>query len=548
MVDWAVRSRGQVILDPSCGAGVFLECVARRLLALGSRSLQASRSVIGIDLDPEAARLTGDALRTIFKVPQVNVRNGSFFSMEPPGPDSGNGLMVDAVVGNPPYIRYQEFSGTSRDEALRRAHGAGVLLNRLTSSWAPFVAHAISFIKPGGRLALILPAELIHASYAAPLRKHLRDTFAMVHLVSFRRAVFPDVEEEVIVVLAEGKGVGRPGILGLVEAEDGGDLAKIDGLLAREEIFAPGVEPLKWVPGFTDCPGLRVLDQMAAAGFLVPLERLGKASIGFVSGANDFFVLTQEEVSDWRLPERSLQPALIRARQIQGRVVTSADLQAMKVRNERCLLWKPDRELTKEERAYARFGESTGVPLRYKCRVRSPWHVVPGVIVPEAFLTYMSDAIPRLCLNQARVVAANSLLTVRLTGLPRRLDVPFSVAFYNSATLLSCERIGRSYGGGVLKLEPREADRIQVPSRELLERSCEPLASLTKLVDGALKEGSGEPMREAIARVDDVILNEGAGISIREIVDLSRSRMNLLGRRRARARPSRSRIGIAASS
>ncbi len=547
MVDWAVRSPGQVILDPSCGDGVFLESVARRLLALGSRPSQASRSVIGIDVDPKATRITGEALRSILKVPQVNVRNGNFFSIGPQGPDSENELMVDAVVGNPPYIRYQDFSGASRDEALRRAHGAGVALNRLTSSWAPFVAHAVSFIKLGGRLALILPAELIHASYAAPLKKHLRESFASVHIVSFRQAVFPDVEEEVVVLLAEGKGVGPSGHLGLVEAEDGGDLAKIDLLLAREEIFAPGVEPLKWVPGFTDCSGLRVLDRMAATGFFCPLERFGKASIGFVSGANDFFVLTQEEVSDWRLPERSLQPALIRARQIQGRVVTRADLQAMRVRNERCLLWSPQCELTKEEEAYSRFGEAKGVSLRYKCRVRSPWHVVPGVIVPEAFLTYMSDAIPRLCLNQARVVAANTLLTIRLKGLPRRLHGPFSVAFYNSATLLSCERIGRSYGGGVLKLEPREADRVLVPSKELMERKREPLASLAKRVDGALKNGSEQPMREAIARVDEVILCEGAGVSVREIVDLSRSRMNLLGRRRARARAARSRNRIAAS-
>ena len=59
----------------------------------------------------------------------------------------------DAVVGNPPHIRYQNFSAQARAKGLEAALSQGVRLNGLASSWASFVIHASSFLKSDGRLA-----------------------------------------------------------------------------------------------------------------------------------------------------------------------------------------------------------------------------------------------------------------------------------------------------------------------------------------------------------------------------------------------------------
>ena len=76
---------------------------------------------------------------------------------------------VDVIVGNPPFIRYQKFSGESRKRALRRAAEEGVKLSELTSSWLPFLIHSVSFLRPGVRLAMVIPFEISHASYARPI-------------------------------------------------------------------------------------------------------------------------------------------------------------------------------------------------------------------------------------------------------------------------------------------------------------------------------------------------------------------------------------------
>jgi adenine-specific DNA-methyltransferase len=536
MVAWAITRPDQSALDPSCGDGVFLGAAIRRLRDLGATPLQAASLTHAIDLNPDAARITRDRLVSELGMPFCNVRIGSFFSLSPPGvlfdPQEG----VDTVIGNPPYIRYQEFAGGVRLEALERASDAGVQLNRLASSWAHFVAHAMAFLRPGGRLALILPAELIHTTYAAPLRDHLRRSFEDVHVISFREAVFPDVQEEVVLLLAAGKENG-PGRLCLSEVQTSSDVADLQGILPGSEVFAPDEEPKKWIPGHTAHPGAVTLDHLQNLGLLNRLGDVGKASIGFVSGANEYFVLTPGEVAHWRLPSSSLQPALIRARQLPALQITPGDIDKMQSQGERCLLWLPRAELTSAERAYVQMGERQGYAERYKCRVRSPWFRVPGVMAPDAFLTYMSDVVPRLSLNRARVVASNTLLTIRLTGIPTALRRAFVIAFYNSATLLSCERVGRSYGGGVLKLEPREADRILVPTADLVARHKDSLLKLAAKMDAALRKGREGCLDEVVAAVDAILF--GSERIPRD--EMAAARRSLYERRQTRARSTRER-------
>lgn len=536
MVAWAVTRSDQSVLDPSCGDGVFLKAAARRLRGLGAGPDRAASLLQAVDLNPDAVWVTRDRLISELGLPFNNVRIGSFFSLPPPGVLFGPPEGVDVVIGNPPYIRYQDFSGGARLEALERAAHAGVQLTRLASSWAHFVVHAAAFLRPGGRLALILPAELIHTTYAAPLREHLRRSFEEVHIVSFRQAVFPEVQEEVVLLLAEGKDRG-PGRLRLTEVESDLALADFTAVLAGAEVFAPGEEPEKWLPGHTANPGAVILYDLQSRGLLGPLGEVGKANIGFVSGANEYFVLTPEEAARWHLPESSLQPALIRARQIPGLQITSAHVALVRSQGERCLLWIPGELLTPAEQAYIQRGEDLGYAERYKCRVRSPWFRVPGVVKPDAFLTYMSDVVPRLCLNRARIVSSNTLLNIRWSRIPAALHKAFVIAFYNSATLLSCERVGRSYGGGVLKLEPREADRILVPSLDLVACHKSALLELATRMDTALRNGREGFLDEAVAAVDAVLFN-GAGIARGEMAS---ARASLRERRQGRARPSRDR-------
>jgi hypothetical protein len=326
--------------------------------------------------------------------------------------------------------------------------------------------------------------------------------------------------------------------LQLVSANSAGDLGDLNGLLREAEVFAPGEEPRKWIPGCTTGKGAEALEDLHARGLLPRLRAVGKAGIGFVSGANDFFVLRPSEARARQIPTRSLVPCIIKARQLPGISLRPSDVAELERADEKCLLWLPEEPLNAREKVYEARGRASGISERYKCRVRTPWYRVPGVHAPHAFLTYMSDAFPRLCLNEAGIMAANTLLVVNLPAVPRNLLPAFVAAFYNSATLLSCELTGRSYGGGVLKLEPREADQILVPDVALVRRVQDDLGNLLERVNAALRTGRADDMDHAIQQVDEIVLVQGCGLSPKDVEEMRAIGSDLRERRRSR-KPSR---------
>ena len=162
LTSWAVRTRNDVVLEPSCGEASFLIEAGLRLKDLGKQQLLWRNQLHGIEIHAASAASAADQLQQ--HLLDAHIQVSDFF-------DIRDRPIYDAVVGNPPYIRYQDFVGTARLKGIEAALSHGVRLNRLTSSWAPFVIHAAKFLKPSGRLALVLPAELLAVNYAAPVRR-----------------------------------------------------------------------------------------------------------------------------------------------------------------------------------------------------------------------------------------------------------------------------------------------------------------------------------------------------------------------------------------
>ena len=115
---------------------------------------------------------------------------------------------VDVVVGNPPYLRYQTFNARNACFPGLAAAAAGVSLSRQASSWASFLVHAAGFVTPGGRLAHVVPGQILDAHYAQEVREFLAREFERVTVVAFEERVFPVAQEQVVLVCAEGKGNG----------------------------------------------------------------------------------------------------------------------------------------------------------------------------------------------------------------------------------------------------------------------------------------------------------------------------------------------------
>ncbi len=180
------------------------------------------------------------------------------------------------------------------------------------------------------------------------------------------------------------------------------------------------------------------------------LSDVASVDIGVVTGANRFFILETKEAERLRLPASQLLPVIESASAVTGLTVYPS-------RTKRLLAI--DREpRSRSLLHYLAAGEAAGVSQGYKCRTRSPWYRVPlPTVKPHAFLPYMNHHAPRLLVNWPRAWSTNLLHGVTLRrGAPDLRAI--SAAMLSATAMLSAEIEGRAYGGGVLKLETKEAE------------------------------------------------------------------------------------------
>ncbi|MGB7963100.1 MAG: hypothetical protein WCF12_09125, partial [Propionicimonas sp.] len=117
-----------------------------------------------------------------------------------------------------------------------------------------------------------------------------------------------------------------------------------------------------------------------------------------------------------------------------------------------------------------------------------------------------------------------------------------ALAALNSATALSAEISGRAYGGGILKMEPREAAKLLVPSPAMVRQRR------TELQD-ALPEakrllGAGR-LPEAWRLVDGILFAPGEAMGAEGLDAIREAQSFLSERRRVRARSRTSTRGTA---
>ena len=519
--DWAVRTPADTVLEPSCGEAAFLLAAGRRLGELGGA---AAGQLHGVEIHAPSAEAAAAALKTAGLTAAIRVSD--FFDL-PPAP------RFDAVVGNPPYIRYQQFRGEARGKSLEAALAAGVRLTGLASSWAAFVIHASQFLRPEGRLGLVLPAELLSVNYAAEVRRFLLGRFSRVRLVMFDSRVFPDVQEEVVLLLAEGS--GGTASFEVFQARDVADLARLDTHTWTGGFDFGTVD--KWTPVLLSQASFAVYQGLCRQGAFSPLLGWGETYLGAVTGANAFFALTHAEIEALRLPRQDLLPiSPPGARHLSGLGFSEAQWQALAESGRRCWLFYPhsDHRPGAAARRHIARGEAERIPKAYKCRMRKPWWRVPLVAAPDLILTYMNHDRPRLVSNEAGAHILNSVYGVSLRPALRELGRSLlPLAALNSVTLLGAEMVGRAYGGGLLKLEPREADTLPVPPPETLAALAPQLEAIRTQVLAAL--GRGDAAR-AVELVDEVVLRRPLGLGADELGVLREARAFLFRRRVGRGR------------
>ena len=519
IASWAIRTSDDMVMEPAAGDAAFLVAAVNRLRDL-SQDNTTRPTVDGVEIHAQSAEMARQRVQD--SGGEARMCHSDFFAIE-------SKPIYDTVIGNPPYIRYQDFSGESRTRSREAALRGGVSLTGLASSWAAFTVHSAMFLKQGGRLALVLPAELLSVNYAAPVRRFLFARFRDVQLVLFDEQVFPEAEADVVLLLADGYLDGPADHATIRQAKNAEKLASLDVGLT----WKPADPGDKWTSSLVDPKAVKSLDMLLSKGLFTDLETWGDTTLGIVTGNNKYFTLSPQRVKELGLKSKELlnlsPPG---SSHLRGLALSKETLSKLGKDGQAVYLFYPGDPPSNNAAAYIDDGHRTGVDTAYKCRIRKKWYRVPIVPPADLLLTCMNADTPRLTANGAGAHHLNSVHGVYLNAKYREIGRELlPLASLNSATLLHAEMVGRAYGGGILKIEPKEADVWAMPSPTLIFESASSLLAVKEEVAELLSSGK---LMEAVTVVDKIILTKFSDLSTKTIKCIRQARQDLAQRRTMR--------------
>lgn len=499
ILKWALNGDKQFdILEPSCGDGVFLECIKTNNLKYNS--------ITAVEIDKNEANKACD-----LNLPNTNIINQDFYKF-----CNNTKNKFDLIIGNPPYVRYQFFDKKQRDEAEKIFAKAGLKYSKLTNAWVSFVVGSSLLLKDKGKIGFVLPAEILQVTYAKQLRIFLATFYNKINIISFERLVFPGIQQEVILLLCE-KNTIKSHLIEHLELEDANALKDVDTMKLKSPKKKIDFETNKWTFYFLDQNEIDFIEKILNQKKVPHLKEFADVEVGMTTGYNKFFTVPQSTVEKYCL-EKYVKPMVGRSIQVNGTIFTENDWYSNVKSGVRAyfLSFPKRKEIESNINAlkYIEEGEKDEINKGYKCGIRDEWQIVPSIWVSDALFTRRNNIFPKFVINQVGAHTTDTMHRVKINknvniSTLKKINLKALVAsYYNSLSLASAEICGRSHGGGALELMPNEVENILLPYNDNN-------AKILKEIDSMMREG--KTIQEILEFTDPIILEDGYGFSESEI-------------------------------
>lgn len=491
ILKWAFNGNKKLdILEPSCGDGVFLEEI--------QKGKYAYSSITAIEYD-EIEYKKAQAL----DINKTTVICSDFhkFCIE-------SKKKFDLIIGNPPYIRYQYFDKKQQEYASKIFDTAELKYSKLTNAWVAFVVGSSLMLKKQGKIGFVLPAEILQVSYAQPLREFLGHYYNKINIVSFEKLIFPDIQQEVVLLLCE-KNNSTTNLIEHLELQDAGALKNLDVTKLKSPKKRIDFKSNKWTFYFLEQKEIDFLEKLQDEKILSRFGKYAKVEVGITTGSNPFFTVPLSTVVKYDLVKYA-KPLVGRSVQVTSAIFTKNDWNKNRDKEARAhLLVFPElKELDNEKGAleYIKFGEKEEIHKGYKCGIRLQWQIVPSIRISDAFFIRRNNLYPKLIINKAKAYSTDTMHRVTIND---GIDInALTASYYNSISLAFSEICGRSHGGGVLELMPNEAENILLPYHS---DNSELLPIIDKMIRGK------KDMSEILAITNKIILQDNFGFSNEEV-------------------------------
>lgn len=454
MVAYVANGNARDIFDPAVGAGAFFHA-AKNIEAEVGRKL----SLVGNETDPDALL---QALKSGLKECDLEgVTIQDFTTFKPSKP-------LAAIVANPPYIRHHRLSRETKDRLRQSStRTLGFVLDGRAGYHVYFLVHALSLLCEHGRLAFILPADTCEGVFAHKLWNWITTHFQLEAVVTFapQASPFPRVDTNAVVVFIKKSPPQKTMWWARVETSSLDELKRwiLSDFQQRESaslsIFNRTLSEATRT-GLSRPPQETVYDGPVLGDYARVLR-------GIATGANEFFFLTHQQARELEISNCYLRSAIGRTRDVESEILSDETMHALDAKGRPTLLLSIDgsapETLPRALQNYLQTGEQSGLHERPLIKTRRPWYKMETRIVPPILFAYLGRRNVRFIRNCANALPLTGFLCIY----PHRNDPDFIEKLWHvlrqPETVENLAQVGKSYGEGAIKVEPRSLEKLPLP-------------------------------------------------------------------------------------
>lgn len=453
--------REMSVLEPACGTGAFIAAI---LQTYRDRKVRLRGFEVDDKIHEIASRLWQDS--------NLAVSHADFTTITPNSEDK-----VDLLISNPPYSRHHHIPNSQKrllqamSKSITRLQPSG-----LAGLYCYFILLAHQWLRPGAVAAWLIPSEFMDVNYGQAIRDYLLRKVSLLRIHCFDNAgsLFADALVSSSVVWFRNQVSSHTGFC---EFTTGQSIAVPE--LTRQISYSKLAKIRKWTQLFSRESAVNWSDRY------VRVSDLFRVSRGLVTGSNAFFILNENQVHRHDLPGEVLSPVLPSSRYIRDNIVL-ADNQGLPALGTKlfllnCKLSEDDIEANFASlHEYLQIGKRLDIPSKYLCSRRKPWYLQESRPPAPIVFTYMGRISGRnrpfrFIRNYSIATATNVYLmlyplpkfSAYLESAPYLLDNVWEAL--NRIPFAHIMREGRSYGGGLHKVEPKELESLCFTDERLHE-------------------------------------------------------------------------------
>ncbi len=443
MVSWVIQDNPSSLLDPAFGLGVFYD------------ALLCNKKINGRLVNYSAYEIDSHILD------YLNSHGASSPAVEISDYLQTEKNKYDAIVCNPPYMRFQNFLNR-HDVLLYIEKNLGIKLNGYSNIASVFLVKSLRELNEGGRLAYIMPFEFFNTGYGENIKKELLKNGLLKQIVFFcnEKDIFSDAVTTVCILLCKNDAVSGPIKISRVDSLE--QLNSIDHL---DEFFQhelpSGSLPFnkKWSPLIASRYwNFKIPERMSR------IAEYGKFVRGIATGANEYFALNKDKVEALKIGLNNTKKCITKSSQIKKLVFTEDDYVVLASNGAAVFCFNAMDRNDKNVANYLQYGVSKGFDGRYLTKHRTPWYKLesrsPAPVLAGVFnrgglkvVRNFTDAINFTCFHSfyPNIFGADHInrLFVYLMS-----DTGQNILMTNK----------RQYGDGLDKFEPGDLNECYCPS------------------------------------------------------------------------------------